>query len=111
MRDVDINPQPVDGGNVEQFAGRAPAASGINQRPDIRIARGNDSIERDVDLFKGLHFLQAFDVGLSRLHGRIARLVIPDRIVDVLLRHRLGLHQVLVPGRRNFSEVEVGLRP
>ena len=102
---ADVDSQPVDGGDMKQFARGAAAATGIDQRSNIGVARGDHTVEGSVNRLERLQLFQPFHIGPRRLDGRSACFVVPVCIVNILLRDRFGLHQILVARGRDISEV------
>ncbi len=126
FRHVDINAQRLGLGHLEEFrgigrgrartrrrrgaagGGRGPARRG-DEIADIDPPRGHHPVEGRLHLLEGQRLLDAVDRRLGRrdvghLHGDVGILV-----VGVLLRHGLGLEEMVVTGRGHLRESEVGL--
>ena len=99
MRHLDVDPDPVQIGNLEQLL--PGTAAGVDQRADIRIAQRDDTIEGRNDLLEGLHRLQLPHIRFVGIHDRLLRRCVGDTLVRSLLGHDLLLRK----NRRSDSAV------
>ncbi|MFK4559963.1 hypothetical protein ABIF95_002493 [Bradyrhizobium ottawaense] len=104
---VDIDAQLGDVGDHEHR--RARAATGIDQRADIGVARGDDAVERRGDLLVAGQRFQPLDIGLARIDGRVLVREIGGALVDLLRRDEVGGDQRLAPVQRCFRQPGAGL--
>jgi len=94
-------------GDVEQRS--AFAATGIDERANVDVARGDHAAEGGVDALERLQFLQPRDIEARRFHRGKARVHGPGGLISVLLGDIAGLRQ-LVPARGGLlGDLVVGL--
>src|SRR5216683_1922916 len=87
----------------ESLAWRTRA--GINQGPNIRVARRDHALERRIDPLEGLQLLEPADIGGLRIDGGLHGMVVPDGLVGFLFGHGVGLQEALPAVRRDLRKL------
>ena len=117
LRDVDVSAQRAGLRDTEE-----KRAAGIDQRADIDVAQGDDSVERGLHHAVGLHLIQARHVGFrgghvaaldcdgffERLHAGELGLVLGLILVVFLLRDDAPGAQAAPALRGHAGELQVG---
>src|SRR5216683_3209277 len=109
LRNRHVYAKGANRGDVKQFS-RLCACPCVDERPDIRIARGDDAVKGRMDLFERLQLLETPHVGGTRFGRGFHRAEIADGLIGFLLGHGPRTHQVLPTGGSDFGNVQVSLR-
>ena len=87
---------------------RAGVLAGSDELADIRISRGNDTIERSDDLLEARELLQPLHIGARGLHLRVTRSGRGNLLVGFLLRDGVGRAQIAPALRGQVGDFLVG---
>ena len=83
--------------------------TGVDQRADVDVARGDHAVEGRVDLLEALCLFQAPHVEGGGIHHGLLGLQVAHFVFDVLLRHGFGLQERFVARGGGPRQLVVGL--
>src|SRR6266853_6348088 len=107
--DVYVDAQSSGLRDVKEIGFYIGIAAGVDQVSNVSVSRGDDAVERRVDLFKR-HQCRVLVYGcLICLDYCFVRIVSTDGIIDILLRYGFAFQKSLISGFGDRSELEIGL--
>src|SRR6266849_979116 len=107
--DVYVDAQFSGLSDVEEIGFYIGIAAGVDQVSNVSVSRGDDAVERRVDLFKR-HQCRVLVYGcLICLDNCFIRIVSTDGIIDILLRYGFAFQKSLRSGLGDRSELEICL--
>src|SRR5712692_2654084 len=108
--DVYVDAQFSGLSDVKEIGFYIGIAAGVDQVSNVSVSRGDDALERRVDLFKR-HQCGVLVYGcLVGLDNCFVRIVSTDGIIDILLRYGVGFQKSQITGFCDRSELQICLR-
>src|SRR5712691_939982 len=108
--DVYVDAQSSGLSDVEEIGFYIGIAAGVDQVSNVSVSRGDDAVERSVNLFKGHQCRVLVYRCLVCLDNGFVRIVSTDGIISVLLGDSVAFQKSQISGFCDRSEFEICLR-